>query len=258
MCTVSVIAPGRALRGGRPLPLARIVFNRDERRDRPDAYPPAAFRAGCARAVMPIDPAGDGTWIAANDAGLVFAVLNDEDNNALPHVGRPHFGASSRGLIIPLLLDATTVDEALARAATLAWREYRPFRLFVFGDGRLGDVRPRRYGLAVLDRPLGSRFVATSSSLQPKEARLRRTQLFERVVVKPDSELQDLFHAYRWHGCPELSVRMSRPESCTVSRTIIERFVDRMVVRYETLDGDRRAMASTTVLSLSSARAGAA
>ena len=54
--------------------LLRVVCNRDELTTRTPALPPTLWTAGPRRVLMPIDPHSGGTWIAANDAGLVFVL----------------------------------------------------------------------------------------------------------------------------------------------------------------------------------------
>src|SRR5262249_44773985 len=68
MCTLTVLP----LEGDR----TRLAFNRDELRTRPEALPPQWTHHGSRSAVHPIDPVSNGTWIAANDAGLALALLN--------------------------------------------------------------------------------------------------------------------------------------------------------------------------------------
>src|SRR6478672_3947680 len=116
MCTLSAIR----------LPACnglRVVFNRDELRSRPEALPPVVRKFGARTAVMPIDPQSDGTWIAANDAGLIFALLNrslrrragfglhvvDEPRNMQAEACTP----ISRGVIVPALLHCSTLSAAL-------------------------------------------------------------------------------------------------------------------------------------------------
>ena len=258
MCTVSLIAPDRTLVDGGRSPLARIVFNRDERLEREIALPPAIVRGLEGQSVMPADPSRHGTWIAANDAGLVFALLNGEPPG-VARVGPKPASVSSRGLIIPRLADATSFDEVRRRVGQLPWRQYPVFRLLVFGPDRFLDVRPRIDALAIVERPPRNRFMATYSSVRPREAARLRTRLFEGIVARPDAELQDIFHDQRWRDCPELSVNMRRPESRTVSRTVVERFADRVEMRYHALDLAGESIGpATVILKMPLASAGAA
>ena len=233
MCTVSVVRPPF---GSSRLPagpaLFRVVVNRDEERLRPDALPPVVTHRGSPRVVMPIDPQGTGTWVAATDAGLVFALLNSRDPAPL---AEPR-AAPSRGLIIPALLESRSVDEALERLLVLDLRGYRAWRLLVISASRLLQAEANAHGRARHMRSfLPARFVATSSSVQGPRAIQARTRLFHELVRQPDPGAQDAFHDHQWPDVPELSVRMDRPEARTVSRTTIEVFETGVQLVYQPL-----------------------
>src|SRR5215510_2217521 len=95
MCTVTIL---------RSRDMLRVACNRDEQRARPEAYAPFIATAGRMKALMPHDPKGRGTWIAANTAGLVFALLNRNGGARQP---------ISRGVVIPALLGSASPDEAV-------------------------------------------------------------------------------------------------------------------------------------------------
>lgn len=95
MCTVTVFREqGRLL----------LTMNRDERWTRAPERPPALQpAAGGGRAwVAPADGERGGTWIGANDDGVVACLLNAYAPGDLDLIGRP--GVPSRGEIIPGLL----------------------------------------------------------------------------------------------------------------------------------------------------------
>ena len=125
MCTVTLLPMGDHL---------RVMANRDERHDRPVAHPPLISRAGGALALMPVDPQGGGTWIAATSAGLVFALLNG--------TGDVPATAPSRGRLILELLDCMDLRQVQARAQSLTWRGWPPHRLL--GLRRPQDARTPR------------------------------------------------------------------------------------------------------------------
>lgn len=237
MCTVSVIsAPARA--DGRPIAdrlLARMVVNRDERRTRGVARPPVVVATGRTRAVMPVDPDGGGTWVAATDAGLAFALLNGRAEAAPANT-------PSRGLIIPGLLDATSADEVARRLLSLDLGRHRPWRLIVVDARRV--VLAQATGDASIStvRALESRLVVSSSSLDEPRVVSRRARLFDEIVHGPDPDAQDRFHAHQWPDCPADSVLMARPDARTVSRTVIEIRAGRVVLAYDALDGGNAAI----------------
>jgi hypothetical protein len=217
MCTVTVVRAGGRL---------RLACNRDERRDRVAAHPPFITRAGGLRVLTPEDPQGRGTWIAANGAGLVFALLNVNDGPASSGVP-----TRSRGAVIPSLADAATLHDAVLRLEGAPASCFAPFRLLVADVFQVAElVRAVRADtveivqLHRIDRPL----LFTSSSLGDAIVEGPRRLLFEQMFeAAPEgfSEMaarQDAFHAHRWRDRPAVSVHMSRPDACTVSTAVVE------------------------------------
>ena len=238
MCTVSVIRPqdGWLRAGASDSTLLRVVVNRDERESRPMAWPVRIAEAGNVRAMLPVDPVGDGTWVAASDAGLVFALLNGPDSDAGLGAIEPD-RYLSRGRIICSLIDCADIDEVTSRLGSLDLTAFRPWRLIVADEQLLLRARPGRDGLRLSTDPVPSRFMTSVSSLDPARAwRLRRTA-FRRIVKRPDAAAQDAFHKHRWPALPELSVRMERPDSRTVSRTTIEVTASEVRMTYALLPG---------------------
>ncbi|TWT44135.1 hypothetical protein RAS1_05430 [Phycisphaerae bacterium RAS1] len=218
MCTMTIIP-----RAAESTLRMRLAFNRDESRTRPLALPPVVRPFGARRAILPIDPVSDGTWIAVNDAGIAAGLLNVYGESGAGAVR----GARSRGEIIPSILDCTSLEAALDRLtgrAELA-AEFSAFDL-VLSDGlrwaelRLDHAGVRALRPRILDEPL----LFTSSGLGDDRVQTPRRRLFEEMIVSADDPLaqQAAFHRHRWPDRPELSVCMSRPEACTVNFAIIE------------------------------------
>lgn len=84
MCTLTFIPKPRGF---------LLAMNRDDRYSRPPAIAPDVYQSGSQQALYPVEP-GSGTWIAVNQAGLAFAILNW----SLPQGDKLH----SRGEIIPV------------------------------------------------------------------------------------------------------------------------------------------------------------
>ncbi len=241
MCTMTILPLGTDR--------VRVAFNRDENRCRPAARPPVRRRFGRREAILPIDPVSDGTWIGANDAGLILALLN---GNPPRPVGAK--AVRSRGQIVPALLGCDSPADALDRfERSLRPTDFAPFRLVVVGRGVIADLRWDGRQSMVSSRLLGgSPVLFTSSGLGDHLVEKPRRELFELVfetALDPDAA-QDAFHAHRWPGREHLSVNMERVDARTVSRAVVAR--DDGAIQFDYFaDGDSTVRES---LSLSGAR----
>jgi hypothetical protein len=219
MCTVTVLP--RALLAADPAPdrlLLRVACNRDELLTRQPALPPTLWAAGRQRALMPIDPESGGTWIAANDAGLVFVVLNANPGFPAPA------GDISRGTIIPALLGCASVSKALSRAEAVPVERFSPFRLLLIDRFQILDCWPERGRIRHRRAHLHGAVLRTSSGLGDAVVASPRRALFQRVFRgATDARLaQDQFHRHRWPGREAISVNMRRDDARTVSQTVVE------------------------------------
>jgi hypothetical protein len=219
MCTLSIISTAQAGFGPRCL---RVVFSRDEQRDRPAALAPrwrslSQARHGATRAIWPTDPRGGGTWIAAADSGLILCLLN---LNLEPPPVLP--GALlSRGQIIPRLIGDDKAGAAIAGLEQLDLDRFPPFRLVAIDAGTKSLLVARwdRTSLTVSQR-VETPVCLVSSGLGDTKVQ-GRLEVFEEMVVQGGltPESQDRFHLHIWPHHPELSVLMSRPDARTVSIT---------------------------------------
>lgn len=198
--------------------LLRVVCNRDERRTRPEGLPPLVHTIEGRRVLMPLDPESGGTWIAVNDTGLVFLLLNVTPTALSGRDGL------SRGGLIPRVAPAANTSEALSRLADADVERYRPFRLLVLDASQLvecwledGRLRSRR--AYVQDAVM-----RTSSSLGDARVEPPRRMLFRRFFrgIARAAAAQDAFHDHQWTGREDVSVRMQRTDALTVSRTTLE------------------------------------
>jgi len=219
MCTVTIIPLEAGL---------RLVTNRDEERERPQADAPRwrTLRGDPPRsAVWPRDPTGGGTWVGANDAGLVLTLLNVNPQPPVPpdEITNP----LSRGVIIPALAEQPRAHRAMDALQRLELDRFMPFRLVAAerdpedGTTRVIDAVWDRKALRFesrLDTP--SCFV--SSGLGDRLVEPRHALFAELVGGGATAEAQDRFHAHAWPDRPELSVMMSRADARTVSVTTVE------------------------------------
>lgn len=214
------------------------MFNRDELRTRPLAGPPALRRVGSRLAAYPVDPQSGGTWIAANDAGVVLALLNRTDTP-----GPPRGAARSRGAIIPTLLHLERAEDIVRRCRWLTPSTFAPFYLAVLSPSRWSLVTSDGQGISVKHLNQAQPLLWTTSSLGDQLVDRPRRELFERMLsaaTEDRSGLQRAFHEHRWARHPELSVYMSRADARTVSRTTIEVSQRRFRMRYQPLPSETR------------------
>jgi hypothetical protein len=216
MCTVTLLPMGQGCAS-----FLRLACNRDEARTRPPALPPRLRRFGRRRALLPIDPTSQGTWIAVNDAGLAFVLLNRNPAKT-QMVQAAHF--PSRGTIIPMLLHCASVLEASRLACSLARQSFAPFRLILTSRELAVEIVPGGGCTESRELPLDRPHMFTSSGLGDDLVEKPRRLLFERSLQREDgaTEEQDRFHRHSWPQRGHLSVCMSREDACTVSYTVIE------------------------------------
>jgi hypothetical protein len=182
------------------------------------------------RAVLPIDSASGGSWIAVNDAGLVMVIVN-RNPGGMPVKSAP----LSRGAILPLLLHCDSLRAAERLALDLNGAGFAPFRLILATRTEAsvvvsgGGVMPAAQHLAIKG-PL----LFTSSGLGDALVEGPRRRLFEQMCKEPAwrPEEQDSFHRHSWPRATQLSVCMRRPDACTVSHTIVELGRDTATLTY--------------------------
>jgi hypothetical protein len=248
MCTLSVLRRPEPVDTGDAddAPLGRVNFNRDERRTRPPALPPHQHIYDNHAAIHPIDPLGGGTWIAVSFAGLVFALLNgysDSDSRTR--------AVKSRGLIIPALLSADTLDAATTRVQTIVPGEFLSFRLVMVGDDGAREAVSDGRQLDWRDVHEGEAWMRSSSSIRPEIVLPHRSAMFQHDVGSSRSaSAQDRFHLTRNATDPALGVLMERADAWTVSVTTVEVFATHARMTYRPLGPDamQDAMPSTVDL----------
>lgn len=219
MCTVTIVGlPGEG-------PGAfRFACNRDELRTRQPARPPVAGRFGPRSGLHPVDADAGGTWVGANDAGLVLSLLNLN----LPEPPPLEGPLASRGAIIPALLHHESVADAIVDALEIDPAGQKPFRLVLADRRERALLRGDGHRVELVERSehLGP-FMVTSSGLGDHLVESPRRQLFERMLLDPSLDpeslpaAQDAFHRSHWSDRGHLSVSMVRPDAWTLSHTVV-------------------------------------
>jgi hypothetical protein len=102
-----------------------IAFNRDESIGRAKAEIPHLFNDGTVNFLMPRDPAGNGSWLAVNQCGFVFLLLNDYQGQ----LKSTEQELISRGLLIRGLASCRSLPEITKFVANIDLTKSQPFYL---------------------------------------------------------------------------------------------------------------------------------
>ena len=223
MCTVTIVPVGDGF---------RLACNRDERRDRAPALPPDVHQLTHQTAIFPVDPVGQGTWVGINGAGVVAALLNRTIDSAAPI---DKSARRSRGLIIPCLLDCTSLMDALDISAALDPRDFDRFRLVVAQNTAAAIVTSDGVALSVERTKLSRPIMLTCSSLGDALVEGPRRRLFDKVFAGEERSwlrAQRRFHDHQWSSRRDISVKMERADATTVSHTVVTVSAGAIELRY--------------------------
>lgn len=217
MCTVSFLPTATGF---------RLAMNRDEKRSRVAALPPAVFRRGHRRAVYPSEPNG-GTWLAINDAGLCLALLNWHRIEC-----EPEGKLESRGRIIPALIGAPDIRAVGRELRKMGLERVRPFRL-IAADARRQTVTEWQWNTSTLvARRHGWRIGHWfSSGYDEAEAERQRAGVCAATSLGDLRSLRKL-HASHLPKRGPFSVCMHRPDAATVSYAEVSKTGKRITLRY--------------------------
>ena len=212
MCTVTVVAWRNTV---------RVACNRDEQRSRAAALPPQIRQFGNRQAILPIDPAGGGTWIGVNNAGLAMTLLNVNSAKIMLRSKAPRM---SRGSIIPSLLHCDSLTAAVDCGQKVAARHYAPFHLVLVSQEEAAELRSDAKEVRLIRRSaLSKPLLFTSSGLGDELVEGPRRELFNELFSRRECWFaqQDALHRHQWPDRPHLSVCMSRPDARTVSHSVV-------------------------------------
>lgn len=187
----------------RPSPETLTVwFNRDEKKTRPIAEPPHLRELDGVRFLSPRDPQGGGTWMFANEYGLVVCLLNRWELGSKTGSG-VH---KSRGLLVWGMAVAKSLTELSELLENL--ENYPPFTLV--GLSTEGEVAWDWDGETVT--ALEPKQPFTSSSYCFTEVKKSREEMF------PGADSAS-YHASLGQESTAFTVRMNRPDAQTWSRS---------------------------------------
>jgi hypothetical protein len=221
MCTVSFIARKRGY---------LLAMNRDEKLTRPVALAPEVSRAGGHSVLCPSEPNG-GTWIALNDAGVTFALINWHSVKT-PVRRNP----VSRGRVVQRVKTSDVPGAASSVLQRLPLKQMNPFRLIgVFpAQRKIIEWRWNLKKLTSRNRVWQMQQWVSSGFDEAKAQRLRR-KLFRRALRQASAgTLAWLRRLHRSHGTVRgpFSICMHRDDAVTVSYTEVSVFSRRFTMCY--------------------------
>ena len=210
-----------------------LLVNRDEKRDRAPAEAPAVRRSGSTRVLAPRDGAAGGSWVAANEHGLVVALLNgyhDRDTAARA----PGGDWISRGHLVTELAACASVIELDLRLGDRDLGAFRSFHLVAFDptEGLLAswhDGTLEQRDETTFEAPL------VSSSYRFDDVAESRRARYREQVLGADTPVIDAALAYHRSHLPErgpFSACMHREDARTVSFTWIRVDREQVSMRY--------------------------
>ncbi len=182
MCTVILLS-----RPGHRFPVL-IAANRDEMNGR--AWQAPGFHWPSRPGIIGgLDELAGGTWLAANQSGLVAAMLNRPDSLG------PAAGKKSRGELPLMALEADDLATAVGRIVSINGRDYRSFNMVIAApDGAVWvrfagdepDGHPTAHAI-----PDGLHMLTAYDLDDAASARIRRHLPLFRDAAAPDPEAGD-------------------------------------------------------------------
>jgi hypothetical protein len=216
-------------------------MNRDERRTRAEEIPPRRSGGGDLPSWLgPADSAKGGTWLGANDRGVIACLLNAYAPEDLALLGRDDL--PSRGEIIPELMAQQPAELRNWLREDLDPSRYPSFTLVVVAAA-WGEVYEWRLGRGVSTTPVSDGWSMITSSLwRAEEVPAWRRQRFGEWLAAGAPEVAGVpsFNLLEVPDRREWSPMMARPISITRSVTVAETLTARgeLTMRYWRRDGE--------------------
>ncbi len=160
-----------------------LTSNRDENTARTTAFLPEIFHINNKKVVIPFDPVGKGSWIAAEENGRTVCLLNGAFE---PHLPQPPY-RHSRGLIVTKYFNFRNLHDF---TALFDFTGLEPFTLVVAEYGKLWELRWDFAKLNIAELNEHKPYIWSSVTLYSPDVRLQRAWLFTEWVAKNYEALQ--------------------------------------------------------------------
>ena len=194
----------------------QVFFNRDEQKTRALAMPPKQYQVNGVDIIMPLDPAGGGSWISINEFGLSLCLLNNYQGIV------PNAPLISRGLLLKNMSSSRNIAQLTEAFHRLELSSFAPFTLLAFAPNLT-----QHNGVVVAYKWDGvqQNIVETDSPLFSSGVDLARVQAYRQAkydqLISTGKNQQNLlmFHSHHHSEQPHLGTCMHRSDAHTVSFT---------------------------------------
>lgn len=199
----------------------QLLCNRDERRTRKPALTPFIQERRGVRFIAPIDVDHGGSWIAVNQFGLAFCLLNRYGCSRC-HAPR---STTSRGVLVIEMVDCNSLDQVNERITQRELQHFQPFDLVV--------LEPRRPSLLIhwtgrdslVEHDGEYAMPLISSSFDQAGVNTYRKRLFDALAAKRGGVDAAVLHDFHGSHAPVPSAYspcMHREDASTVSFSCIQ------------------------------------
>ena len=209
MCTVSWIHTPTGY---------HLLSNRDERDTRKPALAPVIHEAAGVRFIAPVDGDHGGSWIAVNEFGITFSLVNRYRCGQCSRETKPK--PPSRGLLLTSLADCRSQEDVHSRFDRLNLAAYPPFTVAVLAPGKPSLLLHWTGRDSLIECNGEAAMPLISSSFDPRGVEVYRKRLFNALVAergRVDLKLLLEFHASHAPTPSAYSPCMHRENALTVS-----------------------------------------
>lgn len=212
-----------------------IAFNRDESVKRSKALPPSHYQHDGINYLMPKDPDGQGSWIAANDRGFVVMLLNDYQGQLKPKEAQ----LISRGQLVKGVVECATWQQVEALVDAWPLKNSQPFQLAVITKTKhlFWHYDGLKQSIEATELPKG-----VYSSGHPDVAQIiaARVAYIQNATIERDEDLIAIHRSHKPENDKPIDAEdklahafcMHRPEAKTQSLSYLRLFEDRVEFEY--------------------------
>ncbi len=196
----------------------QLLCNRDERHTRKPALAPVIHKPAGVRFIAPVDGDHSGSWIAVNEFGVAFSLVNRY--RCCQCNGEKKLKPPSRGLLLTSLADCRCLEEAQSRFDSLDLAAYPPFTVVVLSPHKASVLLHWTGRDSLIECNGDSAMPLISSSFDPRGVEVYRKRLFQTWAAERgcvDLKLLMDFHASHSPTPSAYSPCMHRDNAVTVS-----------------------------------------